>query len=52
MKIGMEQRWKETDRENRSTWTKTCPIDTLSSTNVTWTDLESSPGLRGKRPVN
>jgi hypothetical protein len=33
--------------ENRSTWRKTCPSATLSTTNPTWTD----PGLRGERPA-
>ena len=39
-----------TDRENRSTGTKTCPNATLSTTNLTWTDVGSNPGLRGERP--
>jgi hypothetical protein len=30
---------------------KTCPSATLSTTNPTWTDSESNPGLRGGRPV-
>jgi hypothetical protein len=36
--------------ENRSTRGKTCPSATLS-TNLTWTDLGSNPGLRGERPA-
>jgi hypothetical protein len=30
---------------------KTCPSATLSTTNPTWTDSGSKPGLRGDRPV-
>jgi hypothetical protein len=37
--------------ENRSTRGKTRPIATLSTTNPTWTDPGSNPGLRGKRPA-
>jgi hypothetical protein len=37
--------------ENRSTRGKTCPSATLSTTNPTWTDLGSNPGLRGRRPA-
>jgi hypothetical protein len=37
--------------ENRSTRTKTCPSATLSTTNPTWTDPGSEPGLRGERPA-
>jgi hypothetical protein len=37
--------------ENRSTRGKTCPSATLSTTNPTWTDPESNPGLRGERPA-
>jgi hypothetical protein len=36
-------------RENRSTRVKTCPSATLSTTNPTWTDPGSNPGLRGER---
>jgi hypothetical protein len=35
--------------ENRSTRWKTCPSATLSTTNPTWTDPGSKPGLRGGR---
>jgi hypothetical protein len=35
--------------ENRSTRVKTCPSATLSTTNPTWTDPGSNPGLRGGR---
>jgi hypothetical protein len=37
--------------ENRSTRRKTCPSATLSTTNPTWTDPGSNPGLRGERPA-
>jgi hypothetical protein len=37
--------------ENRSTRGKTCPSATLSTTNPTWTDPGSKPGLRGGRPA-
>jgi hypothetical protein len=37
--------------QTRSTRGKTCPSATLSTTNPTWTDLGSSPGLRGGRPA-
>jgi hypothetical protein len=37
--------------ENGSTRGKTCPSATLSTTQPTWTDPESNPGLRGERPA-
>jgi hypothetical protein len=37
--------------ENRSTWGKTCPSATLPTTNRTWTDPGSNPGLRDERPA-
>jgi hypothetical protein len=37
--------------ENRSTLGKACPSATLSTTNPTWTDPGSKPGLRGERPA-
>jgi hypothetical protein len=37
--------------ENRSTRGKTCPSATLSTTNPTWIELGSNPGLRGGRPA-
>jgi hypothetical protein len=37
--------------ENRSTRGKTCPSATSSTTNPTWTDPGSNPGLRGVRPA-
>jgi hypothetical protein len=39
--------------EHRSTRGKTYPSATLSTTNPTWTDPGSNPGLRGERtPTN
>jgi hypothetical protein len=37
--------------ENQSTRGKTCPSATLFTTNPTWTDPGSNPGLRGGRPA-
>jgi hypothetical protein len=37
--------------ENRSTRRKTCPSATLSTTNPTWIDPGSNPGLSGERPA-
>jgi hypothetical protein len=37
--------------QNRSTRGKSCHNATLSTTNPTWTDLGSNPGLRGERPA-
>jgi hypothetical protein len=37
--------------ENRSTRGEACPSATLSTTNPTWTDPVSNPGLRGERPA-
>jgi hypothetical protein len=37
--------------ENRRTRGKTCPIATLSTTNPTWTDPGSNPGLRSGKPA-
>jgi hypothetical protein len=33
----MEHQWTEIDREKPTTRIKTCPSDTLSTTNLTWT---------------
>jgi hypothetical protein len=41
----MEHRWNEIDRG------KPCPSATLSTTNPTWTEPVSDPGLRGGRPA-
>jgi hypothetical protein len=37
--------------ENRSARGKTCPSATLSTTNLTWADTGSNPGLRGEKPA-
>jgi hypothetical protein len=37
--------------ESRSTRGKTCPSATLSTTNPTWPDQGSNPGLLGERPA-
>jgi hypothetical protein len=37
--------------ENRITRRKSCSSATLSTTNPTWTDPGSNPGLRGERPA-
>jgi hypothetical protein len=37
--------------ENQRTREKACPSATLSTTNPTWTDPGSNPGLRGGRPA-
>jgi hypothetical protein len=47
----MEQQWKEIDRGKPTIRRQTCPSATLSTTNVTWTDPGSNPGLRGERPA-
>jgi hypothetical protein len=44
--------WNETDRENRSTWGKTCPSATLSTMNPTLIEPGSNQGLCGERPVD
>jgi hypothetical protein len=36
---------------NRSTRRETCLSATLVTTNLTWTDPGSNPGLRGERPA-
>jgi hypothetical protein len=47
----MEQRWNEIDRGKPKYWGKTCPSATLFTTNPTWSDPGSNPGLRGERPA-
>jgi hypothetical protein len=47
----MEHRWNEIDRGKPKNSEKTCPSATLSTTNPTWTDPGSSPGLHGGRPA-
>jgi hypothetical protein len=47
----MEHRWNEIDRGKPKYYgEKTCPSATLSTTNPTWTDPASNPGLHGERP--
>jgi hypothetical protein len=48
----MEHQWNEIDREKPTTRRKTCPSATLSTTNPTWTDPGSNPGLSGERPAS
>jgi hypothetical protein len=47
----MEHRWNEIDRVKPKYSGGTCRSATLSTTNPTWTDLGSNPGLRGERPA-
>ena len=49
--MSTEQWCNGTDRGNRSTGTETFPNATLSTTNLTWTDLGSNTSLRGVRPT-
>ena len=37
--------------ENRSAGRKPCPTASFSTSNLTWTDLGSNPGVRGDRPA-
>jgi hypothetical protein len=49
----MEHRWNEIDRGKPKYSGKTCPSATLSTTNPTWTDPGSNPGLRvGRQTTN
>jgi hypothetical protein len=47
----MEHQWNEIDREKPTTLRKTSPSATLSTTNPTWTDPGSNPGLRNEKPA-
>jgi hypothetical protein len=47
----MEHQWNEIDRGKPTTRRKTCPSATLSTTNLTWTDPGSNPGLHGESPA-
>jgi len=49
--MSVDYLWNGTDRRKKSTLRKTCPSATLSTINLTWTDLGSNPGLRGERPA-
>jgi hypothetical protein len=48
----MEHQWNQIDRGKPTTRRKTCPSATLSTTNPTWTDPVSNPGLRSGRPAS
>jgi hypothetical protein len=47
-----ERRWNDIDRGNWRTRRKTCLSATLSTTDPTWINPGSNPGLRGERPAN
>jgi hypothetical protein len=47
----MGHQWNEIDRGKPTTRRKPCPSATLSTTNSTWTDPGSNPGLRSERPA-
>ena len=44
--MGMEHWWNDTDRVKLKYWEINCHRDTLSTTNLTRTDLGSNPGWR------
>jgi hypothetical protein len=44
--MSMDLWWDDSDGENCSTGRNTCPVGTLYTKNITWTDLGSNPGLR------
>jgi hypothetical protein len=46
-----EQRWNDIDRGKSKNRRKTCTSTTLSTTNPTWIDPGTNPGLRGERPA-
>jgi hypothetical protein len=53
MKMGVENLWNDTDRDDaKHSERKTYPSVTLSTTNLTWTDLVSNPGLRDTLKLN
>jgi hypothetical protein len=47
----MEHWWNEIDRENPLYSERNLPQCHLSTTNPTWTDPGSNPGLCGERPA-
>jgi hypothetical protein len=47
----MEHQWNEIDRGKPTTRRKTCPSAILSTTNPTWIDAGSNPGVRSGRPA-
>jgi hypothetical protein len=48
----MERLWNDTEGENGSTRTRTCPSATLSNINPTWTGVELKPVLFAEMPAN
>ena len=48
--MSLEHSCKYTDSERPKYSQKTCPSATLSTTNQTWNDQGSNPGLRGEKP--
>lgn len=50
MKKSLEHWWSDADRETPSVLRKTYHSDSLSTTNLTCTNLRSNPDLRGERP--
>ena len=46
--MGMEHWWNDTDRGQLKYWETNCHSDTLSTTNLAWTELESITRLRGE----
>jgi hypothetical protein len=45
-----QPQWNDIDRENGRTQEKTCPSATLFTTNPTWADPGTNPGLHSERP--
>jgi hypothetical protein len=44
----MEQEWNEIDRETKELGEQPAA---LSTTNLTWTDIDTNPGFRGEKPA-
>jgi hypothetical protein len=51
LNLSMEHWWDDADRGIQSCRKGTCCSAILSTTNRTWTELGSNPGLRGERPA-
>lgn len=49
--VNIEQWWSDTNRGKRKTGRKTRSSDILSTTNPTWTVLETNPSFCGDRPA-
>ena len=47
----MEHWWNDTEREKLKHLDKTTTNAIVSTTNLTWSDLESNTGLLGERPA-